>query len=53
VDIIVGAHAELKADSLLTLDAARYRVAFPKLVTMMRDEWRAFLAGRDDIIPAR
>ena len=33
VDFIVGAHAILKADRLLTLDAARYRVAFPKLVT--------------------
>jgi hypothetical protein len=32
VDFIVGAHAILKADRLLTLDAARYRVAFPKLV---------------------
>jgi len=33
VDFIVGAHALLKADRLLTLDAARYRAAFPKLVT--------------------
>jgi hypothetical protein len=33
VDFIVGAHALLKADRLLTLDAARYQVAFPKLVT--------------------
>ncbi len=32
VDFIVGAHAILKADRLLTLDAARYHVAFPKLV---------------------
>ena len=32
VDFIVGAHAILKADRLLTLDAARYRAAFPKLV---------------------
>ena len=32
VDFIVGAHAILKADRLLTLDAARYQVAFPKLV---------------------
>jgi hypothetical protein len=32
VDFIVGAHALLKADRLLTLDAPRYRVAFPKLV---------------------
>jgi hypothetical protein len=34
VDFIVGAHATLKADRLLTLDAARYRTAFPKLVMM-------------------
>jgi predicted nucleic acid-binding protein len=34
VDFIVGAHAILKADRLLTLDAARYQVAFPKLVTV-------------------
>lgn len=34
VDFIVGAHAILKADRLLTLDAARYRTAFPKLVMM-------------------
>jgi predicted nucleic acid-binding protein len=34
VDFIVGAHASLKADRLLTLDAARYRTAFPKLVMM-------------------
>jgi len=34
VDFIVGAHAMLKADRLLTLDAARYQSAFPKLVTM-------------------
>jgi predicted nucleic acid-binding protein len=33
VDFIVGAHAILKADRLLTLDAARYQIAFPKLVT--------------------
>lgn len=33
VDFIVGAHAVLKADRLLTLDAARYKAAFPKLVT--------------------
>jgi predicted nucleic acid-binding protein len=33
VDFIVGAHAWLKADCLLTLDAARYRASFPKLVT--------------------
>jgi len=34
VDFIVGAHAILQADRLLTLDAARYQVAFPKLVTI-------------------
>jgi len=34
VDFILGAHATLKADRLLTLDAARYRTAFPKLVMM-------------------
>jgi predicted nucleic acid-binding protein len=34
VDFVVGAHAFLKADRLLTLDAARYRSAFPQLVTM-------------------
>jgi hypothetical protein len=34
VDFIVGAHSMLKADRLLTLDAARYRAAFPKLVTV-------------------
>jgi predicted nucleic acid-binding protein len=33
VDFIVGAHAVLKADRLLTLDPARYSLAFPKLVT--------------------
>ena len=34
VDFIVGAHATLKADRLLTLDAARYQVAFPELATV-------------------
>jgi predicted nucleic acid-binding protein len=34
VDFIVGAHASLKADRLLTLDAARYKTAFPRLVTL-------------------
>jgi predicted nucleic acid-binding protein len=34
VDFIIGAHAFLKADRLLTLDAGRYRTAFPKLVMM-------------------
>jgi len=33
VDFIVGAHAALKADRLLTLDPARYSLAFPRLVT--------------------
>jgi len=30
----VGAHATLKADRLLTLDADRYKLAFPKLLTL-------------------
>jgi len=34
VDFIVGAHATLKADRLLTLDAARYKSAFPRLLTV-------------------
>jgi predicted nucleic acid-binding protein len=34
VDFIVGAHALLKADRLLTLDRGRYSLAFPKLVTV-------------------
>lgn len=34
VDFLVGAHALLKADRLLTLDAARYRRAFPDLNTI-------------------
>jgi predicted nucleic acid-binding protein len=34
VDFIVGAHATLKADRLLTLDGARYKVAFPELATV-------------------
>jgi predicted nucleic acid-binding protein len=34
VDFVVGAHALLKADRLLTLDAARYGSAFPRLVIM-------------------
>jgi hypothetical protein len=32
VDFIIGAHAALRADRLLTLDVTRYRAAFPKLV---------------------
>lgn len=31
VDFIVGAHALLKADRLLTFDQSRYSLAFPKL----------------------
>jgi hypothetical protein len=31
VDFLIGAHAILKADRLLTLDASRYREEFPKL----------------------
>lgn len=31
VDFLVGAHALLRADQLLTLDADRYRQAFPQL----------------------
>jgi predicted nucleic acid-binding protein len=31
VDFLVGAHATLKADRLLTLDSHRYRKDFPKL----------------------
>jgi len=34
MDFVIGAHALLKADRLLTLDAARYKSAFPKLVTV-------------------
>jgi len=34
VDFLVGAHALLKADRLLTLDATRYRRAFPNLNTI-------------------
>jgi len=30
-DFLIGAHAYLTADRLLTLDASRYRHAFPKL----------------------
>jgi predicted nucleic acid-binding protein len=31
VDFLVGAHALLEADQLLTLDPARYGTSFPKL----------------------
>ena len=34
VDFIVGAHATVKADRLLTLGAAHYKVSFPKLLTV-------------------
>jgi len=34
VDFIIGAHTVLKADRLLTLDAVRYKAAFPKLITL-------------------
>ncbi len=31
VDFLVGAHASLRADRLLTLDASRYKQSFPEL----------------------
>ena len=31
IDFVVGAHASLRADQLLTLDASRYRHSFPQL----------------------
>ena len=34
VDFLIGAHAQLRADQLLTLDAGRYRQAFPFLRTL-------------------
>lgn len=34
VDFVVGAHALLTADRLLTLDASRYRTAYPELRLM-------------------
>lgn len=30
-DFLIGAHAAIRADQLLTLDTARYAMAFPKL----------------------
>ena len=33
VDLLIGAHASERADRLLTLDAGRYRQAFPDLRT--------------------
>ena len=33
-DFLIGAHAQLRADQLLTLDAGRYRQAFPSLRTL-------------------
>ena len=34
VDFLIGAHAQLRADQLLTLDAGRYGQAFPLLRTL-------------------
>jgi hypothetical protein len=34
VDFVVGAHALLMADQFLTLDANRYRTAYPELRLM-------------------
>ena len=33
-DFLIGAHAQLRADQLLTLDAGRYRQTFPSLRTL-------------------
>jgi len=34
VDFLIGAHAQLRSDQLMTLDAGRYRQAFPSLRTL-------------------
>lgn len=34
VDFLVGSHAQIRADRLLTLDAARYQVGYPELRLM-------------------
>ncbi len=41
VDFLVGAHALLKTDQLLTLDPKRYRTAYPELRLMPGDAFRA------------
>ncbi len=38
VDFLVGAHALIMTDRLLTLDPKRYRTAYPKLRLMPEDE---------------
>jgi predicted nucleic acid-binding protein len=37
IDFVVGAHALLLADRLLTLDANRYRTAYPELKLIPKD----------------